>query len=128
MPEYLGYTSNGAVLPSLTGAGSSMHTAPPDLARSALDAAPDALIIIDTAGVILFTNRQVCALFGYTRDETIGQSVEMLMPERFRGRHIAHREDYAGNVRVRPMGANLDLFARRRNGTEFPVEISLSPI
>ncbi len=105
-----------------------MHTVPPDLARSALDAAPDAMIIIDAAGVILFTNRQVSALFGYPHDEVIGQSVEMLMPERFHGRHIAHRESYAGNVRVRPMGVNLDLFGRRRNGTEFPVEISLSPI
>jgi len=105
-----------------------MRTAPPDLARSALDAAPDAMIIIDAAGVILFTNQQVSALFGYAHDEIIGRSVEILMPERFRSRHIAHREDYAGNVRVRPMGAGLDLFGRRRNGTEFPVEISLSPI
>ncbi len=105
-----------------------MRTAPPDLAGSALDAAPDAMIIIDSTGVILFTNRQVSALFGYPHDEIIGRSVEMLMPERFRGRHIAHRENYAGNVRLRPMGAGLDLFGRRRNGTEFPVEISLSPI
>ncbi len=97
-----------------------MHTVPPDLARSALDAAPDAMIIIDAAGVILFTNRQVSALFGYPHDEVIGQSVEMLMPERFHGRHIAHRESYAGNVRVRPMGVNLDLFGRRRNGMSFP--------
>src|SRR5271167_2003430 len=93
---------------------SPMRTAPPDLARSALDAAPDAMIIIDAAGVILFTNQQVSALFGYAHDEIIGRSVEILMPERFRGRHIAHRENYAGSVRVRPMGAGLDLFGRRR--------------
>ncbi len=105
-----------------------MRTAPSDLARSALDAAPDAMIIIDAAGVIQSTNRQVAALFGYPHDEIIGQSIEMLLPERFRARHLGHRESYVANVRVRPMGAGLDLYGRRRNGTEFPVEISLSPI
>ena len=106
-----------------------MRTAPPDLARSALDAAPDAMIIIDASGIIRFTNRQVSALFGYEHDEIVGQSIEMLMPERFRTRHVAHREHYVSTtVRVRPMGAGLDLFGRRRDGTEFPVEISLSPI
>jgi PAS domain S-box-containing protein len=105
-----------------------MHTAPPDLARSALDAAPDAMIIIDAAGLIRFTNRQVAALFGYGHDEIIGEPIEVLLPERFRARHIGHRERYSSNVRVRPMGVGLELFGRRRNGTEFPVEISLSPI
>ena len=105
-----------------------MRTAPPDLARSALDAAPDAMIIIDASGIIRFTNRQVSALFGYEHDEIIGQSIEMLMPERFRARHVGHRENYVSNVRVRPMGVGLELFGRRRDGTEFPVEISLSPI
>jgi two-component system, sensor histidine kinase len=105
-----------------------MRTAPPDLARSALDAAPDAMIIIDAAGVIQFTNRQVAALFGYPHDEIIGQLIEVLLPERFHARHVGHRESYVANVRVRPMGAGLDLYGRRRNGTEFPVEISLSPI
>jgi two-component system, sensor histidine kinase len=105
-----------------------MRTAPPDLARSALDAAPDAMIIIDASGVIRFANRQVSALFGYEHDEIVGLSIEKLMPERFRSRHVGHREHYVSNVRVRPMGAGLDLFGRRQNGTEFPVEISLSPI
>ncbi len=105
-----------------------MRTTPPDLARSALDAAPDAMIIIDAAGVIQFTNRQVAALFGYPHDEIIGQRIEVLLPERFRARHVGHREAYVSNVRVRPMGAGLDLYGRRQNGTEFPVEISLSPI
>src|ERR1022692_2304963 len=99
-----------------------------DLARSALDAAPDAMIIIDAFGIIQFTNRQVSALFGYTHDEIIGQSIEKLMPERFRARHTRHREHYVSDVRVRPMGVGLDLFGRRRDGTEFPLEISLSPI
>jgi PAS domain S-box-containing protein len=105
-----------------------MRTAPPDLARSALDAAPDAMVIIDADGIIRFTNRQVSALFGYEHDEIVGQSIEMLMPQRFRARHVGHRENYVNNVRVRPMGAGLELFGRRRDGTEFPVEISLSPI
>src|ERR1017187_2585641 len=105
-----------------------MLSTPSDLARSVLDAAPDAMIIIDAFGIIQFTNRQVSALFGYTHDEIIGQSIEKLMPERFRARHTRHREHYVSDVRVRPMGVGLDLFGRRRDGTEFPLEISLSPI
>jgi two-component system, sensor histidine kinase len=86
------------------------------------------MIIIDASGTIRFTNRQVSALFGYAHDEIIGQRIELQMPERFRLRHIGHREHYVNNVRVRPMGAGLELFGRRRDGTEFPLEISLSPI
>ena len=105
-----------------------MQSAPPELARSALDAAPDAMIIIDASGVIRFANRQVSALFGYPHDDIIGRRVEHLMPERFRERHLAHRQSYTHSVRVRPMGIGLDLFGQRADGTEFPVEISLSPI
>lgn len=98
-----------------------------DLVRRVLDSAPDALIIIDRAGEIVFANHQVETLFGYSAAELIGRQVEILMPERFRMRHIDHRQGYIRNLRVRPMGSGLDLFARRRDGTEFPVEISLSP-
>lgn len=105
-----------------------MLTTPAELARGALEEAPDAMIIIDATGTVRYANRQVSALFGYARDAIIGQSVEQLMPERFRGRHVGHREGYTSNVRVRPMGAGLDLFGRRQDGTEFPIEISLSPI
>lgn len=98
-----------------------------ELVRSVLDSAPDAMVIIDAAGAIVFANRQVTALFGYEPQEIIGQSIECLVPERFRARHVAHRRGYAAAVRVRPMGSGLDLFARRKDGTEFPVEISLSP-
>src|SRR5579872_3383007 len=105
-----------------------MRTTPPELARSALDAAPDAMIIIDRCGSILFVNRQVCALFGYEHDELIGLKIESLLPARFRARHVGHRDQYMNTVRARPMGVGLNLFARRKNGTEFPVEISLSPI
>jgi PAS domain S-box-containing protein len=81
-----------------------MRTAPPDLARSALDAAPDAMIIIDAGGIICFTNRQVSALFGYEHDDIVGQSIEMLMPRRFRARHVGHRENYVKRVRGTPHG------------------------
>ncbi len=105
-----------------------MLSAPAELARHALDAAPDAMIIIDASGLIRFANRQVSALFGYAQEEIIGHSIEELMPERFRSRHTGHRKHYGDNPRVRPMGAGLELFGRRRDGTEFPVEISLSPV
>ncbi len=78
--------------------------------------------------MVCYANRQVSALFGYAHDDIIGQSVEQLMPERFRGRHVGHRDGYAKNVRLRPMGAGLTLFGQRQNGDEFPIEISLSPI
>jgi PAS domain S-box-containing protein len=98
-----------------------------DLVRRVLDSAPDAMIIIDRSGDIVFANQQVEALFGYPAAELVGRKVELLLPERYRARHVDHRNGYISNVRVRPMGSGLDLFARRRDGTEFPVEISLSP-
>jgi two-component system, sensor histidine kinase len=100
---------------------------PSDLVRSVLDSAPDAMVIIDTSGTIVFANRQVLALFGQDPEELVGQKVECLLPERFRTRHVGHRQGYVSNLRVRPMGSGLDLFALRKDGSEFPVEISLSP-
>lgn len=105
-----------------------MQRLSPQLARSALDAAPDAMIIIDDSGVIRYANRQVSGVFGFPHDELIGKPVECLLPERFRDRHPPLRQAYIRNVRIRPMGAGLSLFGRRSDGTEFPVEISLSPI
>src|SRR6266487_1543208 len=101
-----------------------MQSIPPELASSALDAAPDAMIIIDASGAIRYANRQVSALFGYPPEDIIGKEVERLMPERYRARHLGHRDGYIHNVRVRPMGQGLELFGRRRDGTEFPIEIS----
>ena len=101
---------------------------PSDLVRSVLESAPDAMVIINSSGTILFANRQVSALFGYAVADLIDQPIEILLPERFRHRHVSHRSQYTRSVRVRPMGAGLDLFARRKDGSEFPVEISLSPI
>jgi PAS domain S-box-containing protein len=105
-----------------------MIAIPPTLARRVLDAAPDAMVIIDTFGTIWFANRQVSALFGYAHDEIIGESIETLMPERFRAQHIGHRLHSLSNVRARATETGLDLYGLRPDGTEFPLEISLSPI
>jgi two-component system, sensor histidine kinase len=105
-----------------------MRSIPAELAQSALDAAPDALLIVDGVGVVQFANRQVSALFGYAHEEIIGKPIEQLLPERFRSLHVGHRDRYLAVAKLRPMGLGLDLFAQRRDGTEFPVEISLSPI
>ncbi len=99
-----------------------------ELARSALDAAPDALIIVDAEGIVRFANRQASALFGYPHEELVGQPLERLIPERFRARHASQYKAYFAAPRLRPMGAGLALFARRRDGAEIPVEISLSPV
>ena len=105
-----------------------MRSIPAELAQSALDAAPDAMLIVDGAGEVQFANRQVSALFGYAHDEIIGKPIERLMPERFRSLHVGHRDRYIEAAHTRPMGVGLELFAQRRDGTEFPVEISLSPV
>ena len=99
-----------------------------DLVRRILDLAPDALVITDAGGSVVFANRQVTTLFGYEPEELRGAPVESLMPERFRPRHVGHRGSFESNPRARAMGSGLDLFARRKDGTEFPVEISLGPI
>jgi PAS domain S-box-containing protein len=100
----------------------------PQLLSSALQSAPDAIVIADASGHILFANKRLSALLGYEYSEVRGQMIEMLLPERFRQRHLGHRSEYAENARVRPMGVDLDLFALHKDGREIPVEISLSPI
>jgi len=105
-----------------------MRAIPAELAQSALDAAPDAMLIVDGAGVVQYANRQVSALFGYAHEEIIGKTIELLLPERFRSHHVGHRDRYVAAAHTRPMGRGLDLFAQHRDGSEFPVEISLSPI
>jgi PAS domain S-box-containing protein len=101
---------------------------PAHLLGTVLQSAPDAIVIVDASGNIVFANQQVFALFGLTEQETVGQNIEALIPERFRASHLRHRRSYAEDVRVRPMGAGRDLFARDKDGAEFPVEVSLSPI
>ena len=95
--------------------------------RGLLEAAPD-MVIVDADGLITLVNRQTERLFGYGRDELVGQPVEVLLPEAIRARHGVQRRAYSSAPEVRPMGAGLELLARRRDGTEFPAEISLSPL
>ncbi|MCA8943232.1 MAG: PAS domain S-box protein [Planctomycetes bacterium] len=99
-----------------------------DIHQLAFDATPDTLLVVDAAGVILRANAQVEQMFGYRPEEVVGRDVEALVPARFRERHVRHREAYLSEPKSRPMGASLELFARRRDGQEFPVDIMLSPL
>jgi PAS domain S-box-containing protein len=96
--------------------------------RELVDAAPDGIVVCDRAGKITLVNVQAEHMFGYSRDALIGQPIETLIPERLRARHPQHIAGYMGAPRTRPMGSGLELLGRRRDGSEFPVEISLSPI
>jgi hypothetical protein len=98
------------------------------LSSDLLETLPDAIVAVDGDGTIVQINSQTQALFGYTRDELIGQKIEVLVPESYRRQHHHHRKNFAEAPKTRRMGAELDLYGRRRNGSEFPVEISLSPV
>jgi PAS domain S-box-containing protein len=98
------------------------------LLRQLLESAPDAMIVANSGGEILLTSALTEQLFGYSKEELIGRPIEMLIPERFRGGHTAHRNQYAKEAYVRPMGAGLDLHGLRKDGTEFPAEVSLGPL
>ena len=93
-----------------------------------LNFSPDALVFIDSVGIIVLVNEQATTLFGYSQEELKGQPLDVLLPERFHAAHIVHRKSYMSTPRSRPMGAGLDLMGQRKEGSEFPVDISLRPV
>ena len=98
------------------------------LFRGLLEAAPDGMVIVNRDGAIVLVNAQVEKLFGYERAELVGEPVEILVPDRFSGMHMAFRTGYVSEPRTRPMGLAGDLHARRKDGSEFPIEVTLSPL
>ncbi len=117
-----------AVPPNQTSASSQRTVAETLLSPAILEAIPDAVVAVNEHGVIVQTNSQTEAMFGYTRDELVGQRIEMLVPERQRSAHDQHRAEFHARPKIRRMGSGLDLYGRRRDGSELPVEISLSPV
>src|SRR4030088_1313126 len=117
--------------PSRLAAGRTKHAnsqTDDGLARSMLGAAPDAMLAVDRKGNIVLVNQQVERLFGYLRDELVGQKIEILLPAHLASVHVGHRNKFIGDPQIRPMGFGLPLAGRRKDGTEFPVDISLSPV
>ena len=98
------------------------------LARAVAESMPGGVLVVDAAGVIALANRQIELQFGYSCDELVGQSIDILLPESSRAAHAAHRASVMATPGARPMGAGRELLCRRRDGSEFPAEVGLSPL
>jgi PAS domain S-box-containing protein len=109
-------------------ADAALYEASDERLRLAIEACPNGMMTCDAAGIIIMVNSEVDRMFGYRREELIGRSVEILMPERLRSQHARHREHFARHAEQRPLGHNRDLTGLRQDGSEFPVEIGINPI
>ncbi|MGD0474874.1 MAG: SpoIIE family protein phosphatase [Candidatus Velthaea sp.] len=117
-----------ALLLKLGSAQPPLETESENIFNLVVEAAPSAIVVVDERGRITLVNAQTEKLFGYRRDELLGRSIDMLVPERFRRGHAGLRASFSGAPIARPMGAGRDLYARRKDGTEVPVEIGLNPV
>jgi two-component system, sensor histidine kinase PdtaS len=100
----------------------------PEIFRLAVESAPSGMVMVNADGTILLVNSLIETMFGYSREELLGQSIDRLTPSSLQDKHPELRQQYLRDPQTRPMGAGRDLYARRRDGTEFPVEIGLNPI
>ena len=96
--------------------------------RQLIESAPNGIVMVDQSGKIVLVNAQIEKSFGYSREELLGQPIEILVPERYHQHHSSYRAGFSANPTTRPMGVGRDLFGRRKDGNEFPVEIGLSPL
>ncbi len=120
-------SESGALLAAVLVTDLTQHQTVDGHYRGLIESAPDAMVIVDGQGTIVLVNAQTQSLFGYAEQEMIGKHIDILIPERFHQAHRHHHRKYFADPRVRPMGAGMELFGLRKNGDEFPVEISLSP-